>query len=115
MRALMACLVASVLLPAVAGAQRQARETYESASIDEKGRLVIITSDRRTIVVPKDGDQSSFSAPLVSPDRTAVSAQAMFPNCCTSYDIPLQLVVYAGGRAHRFTGNGLPIFQWHFD
>src|SRR2546427_6205578 len=51
---------------------------------------------------------------MVSPDRTAVGAQADYPNCCTSYDIPLELVVYANGKVHRFTGIGLPIFQWHF-
>jgi len=38
----------------------------------------------------------------------------MFGNCYTSYDIPLQLVVYAGGKVHRFKGVGLPIFQWGF-
>jgi hypothetical protein len=26
----------------------------------------------------------------------------------------LQLVVYANGKVHRFTGIGLPIFRWHF-
>jgi hypothetical protein len=38
----------------------------------------------------------------------------MFRNCCTSYDVPLQLVVYSSGKAHRFTGDGSPIFQWAF-
>jgi hypothetical protein len=89
-------------------------ETYESAEIDPNGHLQITTADRRTIVVPKEGDQSSFGKPIVSPDRTAVGAQANFPNCCTSYDIPLQLVVYSNGKVHRFTGVGLPIFQWGF-
>jgi len=89
-------------------------ETYESAVIDRKGNLRITTSDRRTIVVPKKGEQSSFRKPVLSADRTAVGAQADYPNCCTSYDIPLQLVVYADGTVHRFTGIGLPIFQWHF-
>ena len=37
----------------------------------------------------------------------------MFANCCTSYDIPLQLVVYSGGKTHRFEGT-LAIFDWHF-
>lgn len=95
-------------------APAQKLETYESAAIDANGSLRITTSDRRTIVVPKDGDQSSFRNPTVSPDRTAVGAQADYPNCCTSYDIPQQLVVYSNGRLHRFTGVGLPIFQWHF-
>jgi hypothetical protein len=38
----------------------------------------------------------------------------MYPNCCTSYDIPLGLVVYENGREHWFKGNGLPIFWWMF-
>jgi len=38
----------------------------------------------------------------------------MFGNCCTSYDIPLQLVVHARGKLHKFKGVGLPIFQWGF-
>jgi hypothetical protein len=107
------------LLPYVASAQtpstgtRQA-ETYEAASVDAAGNLVIVTSDRKSIVVSKEDEQSSFAEPVLSSDRTAVGAQAEFPNCCTSYDIPLQLVVYANGKPHRFTGVGLPIFQWHF-
>jgi hypothetical protein len=89
-------------------------ETYESAAVDSNGELLIIASDYRRIVIRKKGEQSSFQKPIVSPDRSAVGAQAEYPNCCTSYDIPLQLVVYANGKEHRFRGNGLPIFQWHF-
>ena len=44
---------------------------------------------------------------------TNVAQSVMFGNCCTSYDIPLQLVVYSSGRTHRFEG-GLAIFDWHF-
>lgn len=95
-------------------AGRQQIETYDRVSIDAAGNLAIITSDQRTIVVSKEGERSSFARPILSSARTAVGAQAEFPNCCTSYDIPLQLVVYANGKAHRFTGIGLPIFQWHF-
>ena len=50
---------------------------------------------------------------VLSDDRRAVGAQAMFANCCTSYDIPLQLVIHSGGMTHRF-GGGLAIFDWHF-
>jgi hypothetical protein len=89
-------------------------ETYESVVIDASGSLVITTSEQKIIVVPKQGEQSSFSEAVVSSARMAVGAPANFPNCCTSYDIPLQLVVYANGTVHRFTGNGLPISQWHF-
>jgi hypothetical protein len=92
----------------------QSGETYRSVATDARGRLVIRTTDDRTIVVEKEGEQTAFGEPVLSADRTAVGAQALFPNCCTSYDLPLQLVVYSAGVVHRFRGNRLPIFQWHF-
>jgi len=89
-------------------------ETYQSAAIDADGNLVITRADQEKILIAKVDDQTSFEALILSPDRTAVGAQALFANCCTSYDIPLRLVVYANGKAHWFTGIGLPIFHWHF-
>jgi hypothetical protein len=122
MNELLTGLILAALLPDVSAAPplstRQANvrrgETYVTATIDADGRLVITTSGQKTIVVPREGQQSSFSEPILSSARTAVGAQANFPNCCTSYDIPLQLVIHANGKVHRFTGVGLPIFQWHF-
>lgn len=59
------------------------------------------------------GKQKAFKKPVLSDDRRTVGAQAMFGDCCTSYDIPLQLVIYSSGKAYRFEGT-LPIFDWHF-
>jgi hypothetical protein len=110
---LLAVTVALILV-GVADAQPREGERYRSVSRDPQGRLVIRTADDRAIVVGKVGEQTAFGDPVVSADRTAVGAQALFPNCCTSYDLPLQLVVYSAGVVHRFRGNGLPIFQWRF-
>jgi hypothetical protein len=97
-------------------------ETYESIDIDANGDLRILASGQRTIIVPKGGvpkagesfgRQTAFEKPVLSDDRRAVGAQAMFGNCCTSYDIPLQLVIYSGRTTHRF-GGGQAIFDWHF-
>lgn len=96
--------------------------TYEFVDIDANGDLRILTSGQRTIIVPKGGPpeagesfgrQTAFGTPVLSDDRRAVGAPAMFANCCTSYDIPLQLVIYSRGTTHRFEG-GLAIFDWHF-
>jgi hypothetical protein len=111
-----ACLVLAGW-PAAQARPRDPRggvERYASASIDAAGNLVVTRADGKTTIVRKRGDQKSFGEPVVSPDGTAVGAQALFSNCCTSYDIPLQLVVYANGRVHRFKGIGLSIFRWHF-
>jgi hypothetical protein len=110
---LVLCTVPTAL-PQVGRGARPVAETYESATIDANGHLVIVKTGGQTVLVRKEGEQTAFSAPTISPAKTAVAAQAMFANCCTSYDIPLQLVVYARGKAHRFKGVGLPIFQWGF-
>ena len=103
-------------------AQQVLTESYESADIDADGSLRIVTSDHKAITVRKEGSpragesfgrQTSFGMPVISDDRRAVGATAMFGNCCTSYDIPLQLVIYSRGKTHRFDG-GLAIFDWHF-
>jgi hypothetical protein len=119
---LMVALSASSQTPRSQQAPTTSTETYESVDIDSDGNLRIQTSTQRTIIVPKGGSpsagdtfgkQTAFEKPAVSEDRRAVGAQALFGNCCTSYDIPLQLVIYSNGKTHRFEG-GLAIFDWHF-
>lgn len=125
-----ACLLLAVRVIALQAAAQSApqtasprlTDTYASAAIDAVGNLRIVTTDRKVVVVPKGGPpgaaassgrQTTFDMPVISEDRSAVAAPALFKNCCTSYDIPLQLVVYSQGRTHRFEG-GLAIFDWHF-
>lgn len=90
------------------------KETYISATIDANGYLSIVTVNGKRVLIRKGKKQTAFSTPQISSAKTAVAAQAMFGNCCTSYDIPLQLVVYSGGKVHRFKGVGWPIFEWGF-
>jgi hypothetical protein len=106
---------------AVATAQGRQGEAYTAATVGNDGDLHITTTNGREIVVAKSEDQRSveaqqayFEKPVLSNDRRAVGSRAFYRNCCTSYEIPLALVVYADGRTHRFTGRDLPIFLWHF-
>ena len=88
--------------------------TYRSAAVAPSGDLVVTTSGGNSEAIPKQGDQTGWEKLLISGDKTAVGALALYSNCCTSYDIPLQLVVYFRGKAHTFLGQGMAIFQWHF-
>jgi hypothetical protein len=108
-------LLATAIVSAQTPVSRESRlETYQSAAVDADGNLAIVTTKGLIVTVRQEGDQRSFSTPILSSSGAAVGAQALFPNCCTSYDLPLQLVVYAAGKLHRFTGTELPIFQWAF-
>lgn len=107
------CCCLLLMIASAAPVATQGRvETYEAAVVDLQGRLVITTTDKRQIVIAPEGKERAFRDPKLSPGRTAVGVEAMFENCCTSYDIPLELLVYKAGRARRFP-DGV-IRDWHF-
>jgi len=91
-----------------------AAERYQRVWIDQAGTLHITTTDGRDIVLQRDDEQVGVDKAVVSSDGLAVGWLATYPNCCTSYPIPLKLLVYANGEVRTFTGTGLPIWQWQF-
>ena len=91
-----------------------AAETYIQAEIDSNGQLHILTKRHREILPKKEPEQVGFEKVEIAPDGRSVGWLALFPNCCTSYPIPLKLVVYAGDNPRSFTGTGLPIWRWCF-
>ena len=91
-----------------------AADKYTAASVDDSGRLHIQTSDGRSIFLRKQRDQEGFDSIAISADGRAVGWVNLYPNCCTSYPIPLKLAVYMNGKLRTFTGSELPIRQWHF-
>jgi hypothetical protein len=98
-----------------------ATETYAEANIDANGQLRIVTAAGHVIrpgplpARPNVGDQVGYDQVAISPDRRLVGWLALYPNCCTSYPIPLALVVYSNGKTRRFTGNDLPVWRWRFE
>ena len=92
-----------------------AAETYVQTVVDSNGQLHILTKRRREIVPKKEPEQVGFEKAEISPDGRAVGWLAMYPNCCTSYPVPLKLVIYAGDKLHTLTGSGLPIWRWCFE
>lgn len=82
-------LCALLVLPAPS----RAADRYAEASVDDAGDLRIVTSDGRAIVVRKEPEQVGFDRIAISQDGRSVGWLAMYPNCCTSYPIPLKLVV----------------------
>ena len=91
-----------------------AADTYVAASVDSTGDLRIERANGQAIVIPPDSAQVEFDRIAISSDGRSVGWLALYPNCCTSYPIPLKLVVYSRGRSRRFDGAGLPVWRWRF-
>jgi hypothetical protein len=91
-----------------------ASDRYVRASVDEAGHLRILTSDGRTITIPKEGEQVGFEQIAISPDGASVGWVGLRENCCTSYPIPTRLVIYTAGKSRTFKGIDLPVFRWAF-
>ena len=92
----------------LAGTRSSAQQTYRRADVDTLGQLHIITASGSQIDPRKDSDQVAFDQVAISDDHRSVGWVAMYPNCCTSYPIPLELVVLTDGTTRTYTGNGLP-------
>jgi len=89
-------------------------DIYVETVIDPSGQLRVTTKHHKEIVPKKDAEQVSFEKAQISPDGRAVGWLALYPNGCTSYPIPLKLVILLNGAQRTFTGTGLPIWRWCF-
>ncbi len=82
---------------------------------DGGSHLVITSDDGSQFSAPMYSEQVGFQQPRLSANGKYVGWLALYPNCCTSYPIPLRLVVLdASHRLHTFEGIELAIFKWGF-
>src|SRR5438045_2709189 len=102
-------VIAAPWVTGVSGAQ-----TYSRAEADSYGRVHIVTSTGREIRPAPDSGQAGVDRVAISPDGRAVGWLVLFPNCCTSYPIPLKLAVLVAGKRRTISGNGLPVWEWKF-
>jgi|GEM_PF-935372 len=103
----------------------QARKVT-SAVVGKDGLVHIRRGDGTEFVAPRetspvrladtDDMQVSVEAPVIAKDGRTVGWLANFPNCCTSYPIPLVIVIYRdGGILRRIRPSvELPIWKWIF-
>lgn len=91
-----------------------AQARYRRADVDSTGQLRIVLSNNRVIRPSKDSGQVGFEQVTMSADHRIVGWVALYPNCCTSYSIPLRLVLLRADGARTVINNDLPIWQWAF-
>lgn len=111
-------LYAALLISIKASADQT---TYVSVSQPSVNRLEITTADGAVHLAPRDVDrvweknQAGFSKPKISADKRVIGWLSLYPNCCTSYPIPREIVLQKNGSVVAIIrGNGLPIWEWGF-
>jgi hypothetical protein len=109
MRAALAAI--ALLCPLLAGAGG-----FRAAELSSDQRQLVVTlRDGERFMAPSLPEQVKFDAPRISADGRHVGWLAYYDNCCTSYPIPLFLVVMDEDRhLHRFDGIQLAVFAWCF-
>jgi len=91
-----------------------AQGTFRRVDVDATGQLRIVRSNADVIRPAADSDQVGVEQVALSADRRLVGWVALHPNCCTTYPIPLTLVLLRSDGRRTVISNGLPIWQWAF-
>jgi hypothetical protein len=91
-----------------------AEATFRRAAIDSTGQLTMTLANDRVLRPPKDSNQVSVDQVALSADRRLIGWVALYPNCCTSYPIPLELVILRTDGSRTVITTTLPIWQWAF-
>jgi hypothetical protein len=82
--------------------------------VDSEGVVHVVEDGGTDRAQSKEKDQVSCSQPKISDDKRTAGWLVDFPNCCTSYPISLQLLLYQPGKLVQHLGDGMLIADWHF-
>lgn len=114
----MGWLLAGLLLFCGAGQAPAAKHAdvrrVENAYIDGKGSVHIVEEGAKDVPVAKQKDQVGSEQVAIADDKHTVGWLADYENCCTSYAIPLKLVVWRNGKVVQRLGTGQMIYDWRF-
>lgn len=75
--------------------------------------LAHVEQNGKETIFPKETGQVSIDSVKVAPDGRAAGWLVNEPNCCTSYPVPICLVVVRGNSKHVFAERQM-IYDWHF-
>jgi hypothetical protein len=77
--------------------------------------LVVRTADESFPAPKTEAEQQGFDQPQVSRDGKFVGWVAIETSCCTSYPLPITLVLLREDRSVVRFEEGLPIWAWKFE
>lgn len=86
---------------------------YVRAYKGKHGLVHLVTQNGHERVMPKLPQQVQVESLKISPDHRVAGWLVDYPNCCTSYPIPLRLVLVSGARKHSISPVQM-IWNWCF-
>lgn len=86
----------------------------ERVYADDNGTVHVALVNGKSATIRKQKEQVGADEVKVAPDRRTAGWTELYPNCCTSYPIPLAIAVYRDGRVRRRFRPGLMIYRWQF-
>jgi len=89
-------------------------EELSNVFVDSEGRVHLTGRAGGDRLAPKLKDQISVRDAKLAPDMRTAGWLVEYENCCTSYPIPLTLVLYRNGRIRREIRPGQMIYDWRF-
>jgi len=98
-----------------ASTQTSESNIANKAFLDKEGNVHIVLNNGKEIQPSKLKGQFENSEPVIAEDRKTVAWMAYFENCCTSYNIPMTLIVFRSGKIIRQFKPGLMIANWKFE
>ena len=90
------------------------KETYAGIETSDAGDRFIVRTDGSKIPLPQFRYQVEIENMRVSSDGKRVGWLVDMPFCCTSYPVPMFLVIFKGGAIERVIEQGQCIFDWAF-
>jgi len=109
-----ALVITLAVLPGFVSGQTPAAAKVNTISIGSDGIVHILHSGGVEFIAPKEKEQVSTGSSSIADDKSAAGWLVFYENCCTSYPIPLGLLVYRPGRPLRRFGDGMFIVDWSF-
>jgi hypothetical protein len=106
--------------PGIAPTAQSIAAVYVACSAIPKeycsGGTLHIVLDDGTEALPATGEgQVGASSASIAKDRRTAVWLADYDNCCASYPLSLELIVYKPGKPlQKFKGDGRGIFNWQF-
>jgi hypothetical protein len=86
----------------------------DRAYADHDGTVHVALVGGKSATIRKEKDQVGVDDIKVASDRRTAAWTELYPNCCTSYPIPLAIAVYRDGRVRRRFRPTLMIYRWQF-